>query len=332
MLLRIRRALRKRKRFSVITPTLNPGPKLEATINSVLSQNGDLFEYIIVDGGSTDETLSIVRKHGRRIKWISEKDRGVYDAMNKGIKMATGGYLYFLGAGDHLRENILEKIKKFISDEPLTFIYGNVYLVDERREYTGEFDEEKIRMGNICHQAIFYERTIFDVLGPYDLKYSLLADWALNIRCFADKRIQKIYVPEVVADYEGGGISITGVDIDFYQYLKSSITADPNPIQDDGSGLGVTSISYTFFEGEPVEIRVGAPDGPLFARPNQCGQLTTGKWVTDRMIFFLQDVSRGKPLTKAHTLATVTILLREQARLSYDNAGENSSNSVSPPT
>jgi len=104
MLLRIRQALRRRprKRFSVITPTLNPGPKLEATINSVLSQNQKLFEYIIVDGGSTDETLNVIRKYGKRIKWVSKKDRGVYDAMNKGIKMARGDYLYFLGAGDHL--------------------------------------------------------------------------------------------------------------------------------------------------------------------------------------------------------------------------------------
>src|SRR5258705_11239297 len=106
-MLRIRRALRnwRRKRFPIITPTLNSGPKLEATINSVLSQKEDLFEYIVVDGGSSDETLNLLRKHGERIKWISEKDRGVYDAMNKGIGMASGRYLYFLGAGDHLREN-----------------------------------------------------------------------------------------------------------------------------------------------------------------------------------------------------------------------------------
>src|SRR5260221_9607043 len=109
MLRQIRRALRKRKRVSVITPTLNPGPKLEATINSVLAQKAELFEYIIVDGGSTDETLSLVRKYGKRLTWVSKKDRGVYDAMNKGIKMARGDYLYFLGAGDHLRENILAK-------------------------------------------------------------------------------------------------------------------------------------------------------------------------------------------------------------------------------
>src|SRR2546421_9448699 len=115
-----------KKLFSIITPTLNPGRKLEDTINSVLSQNKELFEYIIVDGGSTDETLDIIRKSGERIKWISEEDRGPYDSMNKGIGMATGDYLYFLGAGDLLRPNILEKVEKYIPSKPLTFVYGNV--------------------------------------------------------------------------------------------------------------------------------------------------------------------------------------------------------------
>jgi len=218
MLLRIRRALRRwrRKRFSVITPTLNSGPKLEATINSVLSQKEDLFEYIIVDGCSTDDTLNIIRKYGKRIKWISEKDRGVYDAMNKGIGMASGRYLYFLGAGDHLRENVLEKIEKIIPDEPLTFFYGNVYLVNDKVEYIGEVDEQKIVTWNICHQAIFYERNIFKIMGRYNLRYRVLADHAFNIRCFADKRIRKTFVDEVIADYEGGGISITtGEDLNF---------------------------------------------------------------------------------------------------------------------
>ena len=214
MLLRIRQALRKRKRFSVITPTLNPGPKLEATINSVLSQNDELFEFIIVDGGSTDETLSMIRKYGSRIKWISKKDRGVYDAMNKGIRIARGDYLYFLGAGDHLRENILAKVEKELPDEPLTFVYGNVYVVNIKSEYLGEFDDDKLAKLNICHQAIFYERTIFDVIGKYDLRYRLLADYAFNLKCFADKRIRRLYVDEVIADFEGGGIS-TGTDMNF---------------------------------------------------------------------------------------------------------------------
>jgi glycosyltransferase involved in cell wall biosynthesis len=215
-MLRIRRALRnwRRKRFSIITPTFNSGPKLEATINSVLSQNEKLFEYIIVDGGSTDETLNTIGKYGERIKWISEKDRGVYDAMNKGIKMAKGQYLYFLGAGDLMRAKILDRVDHLLPYEPLGFLYGNVYLVGGDVVYLGEFDDDKIAKSNICHQSIFYERHIFDLIGMFDLRYSKLADYAFNLKCFADKRIWKAYIAEIIADYEGGGLS-TDVDVNF---------------------------------------------------------------------------------------------------------------------
>ncbi|MEJ7711150.1 MAG: glycosyltransferase [Pyrinomonadaceae bacterium] len=83
------------KLFSILTPTYNCGRKLEKTIRSVLSQDKSLYEYIIIDGCSTDETSSVVEKYSNAVKFVSEKDEGVYDAMNKGIDMATGRYLYF---------------------------------------------------------------------------------------------------------------------------------------------------------------------------------------------------------------------------------------------
>jgi glycosyltransferase involved in cell wall biosynthesis len=195
------------KRFSIITPTLNSGAKLQETIESVLSQGKDLFEYIIVDGSSSDETLEIIKRYDGQLKWTSETDRGVYDAMNKGIEMASGDYLYFLGAGDHLRNKVLERIENLAPNEDLIFLYGKVYYLDEKREYLGRFNEAKIARANICHQAIFYSRRIFEVVGKYDLRYKLLADHAFNIKCFGDQRIKKIYVDEVIADYEGQGVS-----------------------------------------------------------------------------------------------------------------------------
>jgi glycosyltransferase involved in cell wall biosynthesis len=196
-----------RNRFSIITPTLNCGPRLENTIKSVLSQNEELFEYIIVDGCSTDDTLKVIREHGSRIRWISERDHGVYDAMNKGIELASGEYLYFLGAGDCLKPGILEKIDKEIPNMDLVFIYGNVYRKDRDRIYDGEFDEAKLILRNICHQAIFYESHIFDLIGEFNLKYKVWADHVFNMQCFGDRRIKKIYVEDIIADYEGGGIS-----------------------------------------------------------------------------------------------------------------------------
>jgi len=212
MLRRFKRALRerRRRRFSVITPTFNSGPKLEETINSVLSQKNELFEYIIVDGRSTDETLNIIRKYGRRIRWISKKDRGVYDAMNKGIGLANG---------DRLRANILERVDEIIGNVPLTFVYGSVNWVGREVVYFGEFDADMLAKSNICHQSIFYERTIFDLIGKYDLRYPKLADYAFNLKCFADERIRKLYIAEIIADYEGGGLS-TDLDINFVKDFR----------------------------------------------------------------------------------------------------------------
>ena len=195
------------KLFSIIIPTLNAGRKLEETINSVLAQDDELFELLIIDGGSTDETLDIVRQYPNQIVLFTGEDSGIYDAMNKGIERAGGEYLHFLGAGDCLRLNILKTISKTISQEGLSFIYGSVYLKEEKREYGGEFDEARITRRNICHQAIFYSRRIFELLGNYDLRYKLLADHAFNLKCFGDERVKKIYVDAIIADYEGSGAS-----------------------------------------------------------------------------------------------------------------------------
>src|ERR1044072_9580601 len=90
--------------FSVIIPSYNCGPKLAATIESVLSQPAGLYELIVVDGGSDDETLDVIRKFKGRLRYVSEPDRGVYDAMNKGVAMSEGKYVFILGGGDRLGE------------------------------------------------------------------------------------------------------------------------------------------------------------------------------------------------------------------------------------
>ncbi len=208
-----------RKLFSIITPAYNSGLKIEKTIDSVLSQGSDLLEYIVVDGGSTDETLSILETYGDKLKIISEADAGVYDAMNKGIEAASGWYLYFIGAGDSLRENMLGKIARVLPEDNLSLVYGNAYMVDQGIIYDGEFSKAKLRQRNICHQSVFYGRTVFDMLGLYDLRFKVLADHAFNIKCFWNDRITKKYVAYVIANYEGGGISRSEVDVDFaYEY------------------------------------------------------------------------------------------------------------------
>ena len=181
-------------KFSIITVTYNAGKVLEDTIQSVVFQTYRNVEYIIVDGGSTDNTLDVVHKYQERIcKVISEPDKGLYDAMNKGIRMATGDYLCFLNAGDELHENeTLQKIVFTLKGKELPdVIYGETAIVDEeghflhmRRLSTPEhlhwksFKEGML----VCHQA-FLTRRELALANPYDLRYRFSADfdWCIRI-------------------------------------------------------------------------------------------------------------------------------------------------------
>ena len=181
-------------KFSIITVTYNAGKVLEDTIQSVVFQTYRNVEYIIVDGGSTDNTLDVVHKYQEHIcKVISEPDKGLYDAMNKGIRMATGDYLCFLNAGDELHENeTLQKIVYTLKGKELPdVIYGETAIVDEeghflhmRRLSTPEhlhwksFKEGML----VCHQAFFARRELA-LANPYDLRYRFSADfdWCIRI-------------------------------------------------------------------------------------------------------------------------------------------------------
>jgi hypothetical protein len=208
--------------ISVITTTFNSGAKIAATVASVLSQRKGLYEFIVIDGGSTDGTLAHLRAQGPALRHLSEPDEGIYDAMNKGIRLTSGKFLYFLGAGDRLLPGVLEAVAAEIRRLPCqgrasrpTLLYGNVDWSRYSRPYDGRFNRFKLLRRNICHQAIFYQRSVFERLGFYNTKYRSVADWEFNIRCFNDRGIRKRYIPLRIADYEGGGTSATNIDLAF---------------------------------------------------------------------------------------------------------------------
>jgi glycosyltransferase involved in cell wall biosynthesis len=204
-----------RKIFSIILATYNCGRKVERTIESILCQKKDLFELIVVDGASGDDTLDCIKKYESGLHLISEKDGGVYHAFNKGIDLATGEYLYFIGAGDKLREGVFEYVSEFLPSDVPALVYGDAYVVKEQIHYGGEFDRSRLQKQNICHQAVFYHRDVFKLTGKYDLRYSIFSDWALNLKCFGSRRIRKQHLQCVIVDFEGGGLSSTDGDADF---------------------------------------------------------------------------------------------------------------------
>ncbi len=188
--------------------TYNCGRKVENTLQSILSQNKELFELIVVDGASTDDTLDFIKKYEGNLTLISEKDEGVYDAFNKGIALAKGKYVYFIGAGDCLRPNILEQVREFLPQQTPTLVYGSCYLTKQKVVWMGrEFNAANFYCENICHQSIFYHRSVFDIIGKFDFRYKICADWYFNLKCFAHPGIDKQYIPCLIADFEEGGLS-----------------------------------------------------------------------------------------------------------------------------
>ncbi|MEJ7848038.1 MAG: glycosyltransferase family 2 protein [Pyrinomonadaceae bacterium] len=198
----------KQKTFSIILATYNCGQKVENTLRSILSQDKELFELIVMDGASTDGTLGFIRKYENDLSLISEKDGGVYQAFNKGIDLAKGKYIYFIGAGDCLRPGILEQVKGHLPNVSPAFVYGSSYLMKQKVVWMDkEFKISNFFCENICHQSIFYHRSIFDILGKFDTKYKICADWFFNVKCFAHREISKLYIPYVIAEFEEGGLS-----------------------------------------------------------------------------------------------------------------------------
>ena len=203
--------------FSIVIPVLNAAEGLERSIDSVLREPAEWWEMWVMDGGSEDGTLEVLRKHEGRLRWASERDAGVYDAMNKGIARSGAPYLYFLGAGDTLRPGVLEKVARQAPRTRAGLVYGNVFMHDRHVVWDGEWTAEKFRTRTPCQQAIFYDRRIFGWHGGFDVRFKTLADYAMNIRCFGDKRVRKVFVDEVIADYEGAGFSANYRDEAFYE-------------------------------------------------------------------------------------------------------------------
>ncbi|MGA7315641.1 MAG: glycosyltransferase family 2 protein [Silvibacterium sp.] len=196
-------------------PVFNGKESVESSVLSVVSQNCDNFEYIIVDGVSTDGTLEILRKHESSIDyWISEPDRGIYDAMNKGVQLAKGRWLCFLGSDDTLCDS-LQAVAQFLCDEQ-TVYYGNVFMTGSKRVYDGAFGPWKLSRRNICQQAIFYPRSLFEV-RQFDLRYKLFADWEFNMRMYSDSRFRFQFIPVTIANYNDvSGKSSVGFDAQFW--------------------------------------------------------------------------------------------------------------------
>lgn len=211
-------------KISIITVCFNSEATIKWTILSVLSQKYTEIEYIIVDGNSSDGTVNIITdfsKKDDRIKWISEPDKGLYDAMNKGIAMATGGYLGIINADDFFTDEFsLSKIAEaFIQNKQVDAVYGNVLYVNPvdletvvRKYSSAIISPILFKWGFMPAHATFYcKRDLFEKYGYYKLGFKIAADFELLMRFMNVHKIQTSFLPEYLVTMRTGGISTQGV-------------------------------------------------------------------------------------------------------------------------
>jgi glycosyltransferase involved in cell wall biosynthesis len=207
---------------TIISITYNAGALLEKTIQSVLNQTCKDYEYLIVDGKSVDNTLDIIRKYsgifeekGLSLRWVSEPDKGIYDAMNKGLQLAKGDYIWFVNGGDAISgPDTLASIQESLpvgKNKP-DFIYGETLIVNSKGEIMGKrrlkapghLTWKSFRMGMlVCHQSMLVSR---ELAPAYDLTYHYSADFEWTIRCL--KKARSIHnTGLILAHFMDGGVS-----------------------------------------------------------------------------------------------------------------------------
>lgn len=216
-------------KISVVTVCYNAVKDIEKTILSVINQTYPNVEYLIIDGGSTDGTMDVVNKYRDNISVVvSEPDKGIYDAMNKGVKMATGDYLIFMGADDVFYDNevIAHMASKMVDSNSV--YYGSVIFKQLGVKHWGKFNRVKWAIGNVCHQAIFYPRAIYST-HSYDVRYKVFADYAYNLNLLKEK-VKFRFIDIITALYNMEGVSARLADDVFkgdYKELVSGAVGLP---------------------------------------------------------------------------------------------------------
>lgn len=198
-------------KLSIITVNLNNCSGLEKTMNSVFSQSRDDFEYIVIDGGSTDGSLGLIKSHSEKISfWLSEGDKGIYNAMNKGIIASTGDYVLFLNSGDSLIErDTLTNAFSYFQGEDL--IYGNLLFLDRSSSWIKTFPDdlafEYFIHNYLPHPATFIKKSLFSSVGMYNESYQFVSDWEFFLLAINKYNCSYRHIPITISNFNLDGVS-----------------------------------------------------------------------------------------------------------------------------
>lgn len=206
--------------ISVIVPSFRSGKSISFLFDSILEQSFKNFEIIVADGGSDDDTLEIIEKYKSSFKNMivnSEKDEGIYDAINKGVSLANGKWIYIIGTDDRIFDkDVFLHFSEMENKVNERLIYGNVQVVGDAgwardgQIYDGSFDNSKLLIKNICQQAVFYHYLLFKKYGMFEKRYKVCSDWDFLLRVVSHEPIK--YIDLTVARFYGGGTSVSRMD------------------------------------------------------------------------------------------------------------------------
>jgi len=204
-------------KISVVSVSFNSKNTIDNAISSVISQSCKNIEYIAIDGGSTDGTVDIIKSYGGKItKFISEPDKGIYDAMNKGIRMASGDVIGILNSDDMYADDaVLKDVAETFERTGADAVYGDLVYVDKddtnkvvRYWKSGPYKPGSFRKGwHPAHPALFVRKAIYDKYGVFDTSFDISADFELMLRFFEKHKIKTAYLPRVLVKMRMGGES-----------------------------------------------------------------------------------------------------------------------------
>ena len=253
--------------ISIITATYNSARTVRDTFRSVLSQDCTDYEYIVIDGGSEDGTVDLIREYeplfGGRMKWISEPDRGIYDAMNKGIRMATGEVVGILNSDDfYTSGDILSSVvSAFSDDDGLDAVYGDIHFVDDSdlekcvRYYSSRpFHRRWMRFGFMpAHPSFYCRRSVYEQYGTFDLSYKVAADFECLLRLLFIHRIRTRYLPLDFVTMRTGGASTSGMASHRRIMRDHQLAFKKNGVY---SNVLFECLRYVYKIGEIIEYRI----------------------------------------------------------------------------
>jgi glycosyltransferase involved in cell wall biosynthesis len=203
----------RKSKLTIITVTYNCRDDLEKTMASIREQTVQNFEYLVIDGGSTDGTLDVIEKGREWISsYISKKDRGVYDAMNKGIRRAGGRMIYFLNAGDTFySRDAVEQILNADQNSQWDVLYGHAALASGGHQWIkkqpAHLTKSYLLLNNVCHQSMVYKKRLFSEYGDYDREEKIFADYKHLLSLFFSNKVRFKHTDYVLCSYDTNGQS-----------------------------------------------------------------------------------------------------------------------------